>query len=392
MRLIQGWIFAGLLIFSQSINAQAQLETFYENSSASPLVNFLLSAHRNIDIEIYEMDDPFVHSTIVAALKRGVKVRVVQEDRPVGASCKLFETADKGDSKSCQSEKALVASVRQAGGQYVPFNHAALCGKAGSHCFEHGKIVIVDDAKALISTGNFNSTSICNKSEHPNNCNRDYSVVSQDSSVVSTLKVFFEKDLAGQAYDVGSVLASSPTNKLTVSPLSLQPLVELINSAKSTLQIQNQYLNDPDMNQAIINAAGRGVNVEVTVSSACSFGTPTASENKKWQGIFGAFDAAGVKSHIFTRKMQVGGVSGYLHAKTILVDGNLAWVGSVNGSTTSLSDNREYGIFLVDASEVQKLQSFMNQDFADPNGEDWQDSLACANDPRPAPQKNDGFR
>ena len=392
MRLIHGWIFAGLLIFSQSPNAHAELETFYENSSASPLISFLKSAHQNIDIEIYEMDDPLVHSTIVAALKRGVKVRVVQEDRPVGASCKLFEAADKADSKSCQSEKALVASVRQAGGQYVPFNHAALCGKAGSHCFEHGKIVIVDGTSVLISTGNFNSTSICNKSEHPDNCNRDYSVVSKDESVVSTLSKFFEKDLAGQAYDVGAILAQAPTDKLTVSPLSLQPMIDLINTAKSTLQIQNQYLNDPDMNRAIMEAANRGVKVEVNVSSACSFGKPKGSEITKWNNIFGGFDSAGIKSRIFTRKMQVGGVSGYLHAKTILVDGNLAWVGSVNGSTTSLSDNREYGIFLVDGSEVQKLASFMNQDFADQNGESWQDSLECKNDPRPAPQKRDGFR
>jgi len=390
MRLFHGWVLFTVLFCSRPTFAQSQ-EVLYENSSGSPLVSSLNSARRSIDIEIYEMDDPMVQAAIVSAVKRGVKVRVIQEDHPVGVSCKMFESEDGSETASCQKSKQLVEYIRRTGGQYVPFNHDALCGISGSHCYQHGKIVIVDGSFALVSTGNFNSTSICNKREHPGNCNRDYTVLSQDSSVVSTLETFFENDLSGQAYDVAGVLSQAPTNKLTVSPFSLQPMNTLISSATSTLKIQNQYLEDPEMNQAIMDAARRGVDVEVTVSSPCSFGKPTGSAIRKWENIFGAFESAGVKIHIFTRRMQVGGVSGYLHAKAILVDGNLAWVGSVNGSVTSLTDNREYGIYLTEASEVQKLSSFMDQDFSDPNGESWQDSLECRNDPRPASPKPEGF-
>jgi hypothetical protein len=56
----------------------------------------------------------------------------------------------------------------------------------------------------------------------------------------------------------------------------------------------------------------------------------------------------------------------------------------VNGSTTSLSDNREFGIFLTDRVEVKKLQFFMDQDFSNPNGETWEESAECKSDPSPS--------
>ena len=242
-------------------------------------------------------------------------------------------------------------------------------------------MVIVDGTQTLVSTGNFNTSNLCDKIEHPSACNRDYSILSTDEDVISTLSQFFENDLKGSAYNVSDVLSQAPTQKLTVSPLSLAPLVAFINSAKTKVQVQNQYLKDTNLNQALMDAAKRGVTVEVMVASACSFGKPTASELKSWNKIYTAFDGAGVKARAFTRNIQVNGIAGYLHAKAIIVDETRAWVGSVNGSTTSLSNNREYGLFVNDLTEVQKLKAFMDQDFVNPNGESWQDSAICKNDP-----------
>ncbi|POA74772.1 hypothetical protein C1882_29035, partial [Pseudomonas sp. FW305-E2] len=67
----------------------------------------------------------------------------------------------------------------------------------------------------------------------------------------------------------------------------------------------------------------------------------------------------------------------YLHAKAIIVDGAHAWVGSVNGSTTSLSDNREYGIFLDDNNLINQLDKFVSSDFNNNASESWQDSIVC---------------
>ena len=207
--------------------------------------------------------------------------------------------------------------------------------------------------------------------------------------MVKVLSTVFENDLKGSSYNLEAILNSSNAQKLTISPFSLAPLVQFINSAKKTIQIQNQYLKDPTMNAAIMKAAKRGVNVYVMVSSACSFGRPKPSMVTQWNAQFGEFDQAGIHTKIFTRNILVSGVHGYLHAKAILVDSNRAWVGSVNGSTMSLSNNREFGIFLDDPTEVNKLSTFLYSDFTNPNAESWQDSLLCKHDPRPTPQGED---
>ena len=358
-------------------------DTFYDNASGSPLVSLLVKAKKSIDIEIYEMDDPLVLTSIKAAVERGVRVRIIKEEFPVGASCRVFIPKLPTDLPSCQNQKDLVQMVQKSGGQYVPFKNSTLCGMAGTTCFEHGKIIIVDAAQALISTGNFNTSSLCNKKELPVACNRDYSVVSVDQNVVHTLTQIFEKDLIGASYKVNELLLQAPTQKLTVSPFSMAPLKAFIASAVRKIQIQNQYLKEPELNQAILDAAKRGVKIEIMVASACSFAKPTVNDISKWTSTYSAFDQAGIATRIFTRNIKISGFPGYLHAKAIVVDDSRAWVGSVNGSLTSLSDNREYGIFLSNLSEVKKLQVFLDQDFKNPNGESWQDSLTCKHDPAP---------
>jgi cardiolipin synthase len=359
----------------------AGTEKFYENSSGSPLVASLISAKQSIDIEIYEMNDPMVHDAIRGAVDRGVRVRVIQEEKPVGATCKVFQVASLSDNVACKAQKELYAYIRTKGGTYIPFAYQQLCGIQGTHCFQHGKMVLIDSRSALLSTGNFNSTSLCNKKENPANCNRDYTMVTTDASAVRLLQTVFEKDLQGKAYDVAATVSSSGTGKVTISPDSLQPLIQFIQSAKKTLQIQNQYLKDPSMNAAIMDAAKRGVQVFVMVASACSYGRPTANDAAQWNQIYGAFDKAKVNTRAFTAGILVNNVRGYLHAKTILVDGTKAWVGSVNGSSTSLSNNREYGLFFNDPVEVAKLSTFLYNDYMNPNAETWKDSLVCKRDP-----------
>ena len=374
---------AGLSQKSSVQTSSRGSETFYENASGVPVLELLNAAKISIDIETYQVDDPTVQQALKNAMARGVRVRVVQEDKPVGAACKLFEPASSADQPSCANQKAMLGLIRSSkGGAYVAFNDGQLCGIRGKHCFEHGKMILVDSKWALISTGNFNTSNLCLAAEHPAHCNRDYSIVSVDNGVVKKLQTIFENDLKGSAYALESVIGSG-NQKITVSPLSMAPLVNFINSAKKTIQIQNQYLNDPTLNEAILQAAKRGVAVYVMVSSACSFGRPTPSVIKKWTGVYEAFDQAGVHSKIFTRGIRISGVQGYLHAKAILVDSARAWVGSVNGSTLSLTSNREFGMFLEEPSEVQKLASFMYRDFVDPKAETWQDSLGCKHDPFP---------
>ena len=362
----------------------------YLNSAGSPLIPLLQSASQSIDIEIYTIKDPTVHQLIRDALARKVRVRILKDPTPLGDVCNEFlptgqVTPAGNQSAECSELRKLVQDVRAAGGTFEPFDKANLCpngGKPnGNGCFEHGKIAIADGQTALISTGNFDDTNLCIASENPSRCNRDFSVIENDPTLVRTLENIFQSDLAGNSYDVRTLIPSSLAGALTVSPYSLQPILDFINSAKSTIDLETQYLKDSEMNAALMNAAKRGVKVNVTVASFCAFGAPSSYEAQTTQKIYGAFDNAGISSAIFNVTNTINGHAGYMHAKVIVVDGTNAWIGSENGSTESLTQNREYGIILNGSTGwVSGVLDVVRGDHSNSNVETWSQSLSCTKD------------
>ena len=326
------------------------------------------------------MGDSAVRAAIRQALKRGVRVRIVKEPDPVGGACRVFDASgatlsDPGAAADCADEKRLVRQVRAAGGAYVPFKKDQLCQK--EPCWEHGKMVVSDGAVALMSTGNFDKSNLCDAAESPEKCNRDYTMVLDDAQVAATLTAVFEKDLAGVRYDMSSVLTGPAAKELTVGPLILDPLLRLIRSAKRTIELQNQYLKEPEINAALIAAARRGVRVKLNITSLCAFGKPDAEEAAKDTKIYSAFDAAGIETKMFNSNILINGFPGYLHAKAIVVDGERAWVGSANGSVSAVSNNREFGLLFGEREWVQKLSATMKADFTDPREETWRQGLNC---------------
>ncbi len=375
--------------FLSSIANAASTETFLENSSDAPIIPFIQSARASIDVEIYEIKNTNVQKAILSAMDRGVKVRVIQEPESVGSNCPVFEKIYGHDPAECRVQKEFVQNVRAKGGQYIPFAFTQFCGTGKYRCLEHGKMIIADRDRVLISTGNFNPTNLCDPTGIPmqallTRCNRDYSVISTDPNVVSSFTAVFDSDFKSKAYDLSVILNSATAKKITVSPFSLDPLVKFILSAKKTILLQNQYMKNPELNQALIAAAKKGVKVFVMVNSICTFNRPDPVRDQDaidlWKNTFKSFDSAGIKSRNFTKKISIQGYSGYLHAKAIVIDGERAWVGSVNGSTMATSQNREFGIFFEDKEQVQKLANFIANDFNDSNTESWQESLDCLKD------------
>ena len=398
--------------------ADRATDILYENQAdGSPILRLIASANQSIDIEIYTMKDPNVIQALKTAITdKHVTVRIIQTPEPVSDPCPVFGSDTEKTSADCKNLRSFVDFVKQNGGQYVPFS-TSLCGSGSGpvqvqdsseaeetndisensakpkSCFQHGKILIVDgntnnDTRvAMISTGNFDPSNLCDTSASPSVCNRDFTVTTTDTKIISTLEEIFSRDLAAETYNLQALLDETAVNgkdRLTASPHSLNPIVDFINSAQTSLQIENQYLEDSAMNDAIIAAGKRGVKVYVMVASASSFGrlspTSDASKIKRWTDTFQAFDQANISSKIFDAGIRVGPKPGYLHAKVILVDGQHAWVGSVNGSAESLNENREFGIFSDDQTFVKHLSAVLYSDFTNPNAESWQDSLNCTKD------------
>ena len=57
------------------------------------------------------------------------------------------------------------------------------------NCYQHGKLILADGKKALISTGNFSESSLCrNRKFIKKICHRDFSITSDDPKVIKSLK------------------------------------------------------------------------------------------------------------------------------------------------------------------------------------------------------------
>ncbi len=395
---------------SQS-EAAPQVNRLFLGHEPSPLIEMIAVAKKTIDIEIYTMGSKTVRRSLRDAIHRGVKIRILKDPNPLEEGCSLFSddvikakggyaAAHAGGSKKkrrgrepkkaslldCDDQRKLVKEIVASGGRFEAFNKSLFCGDPKRPCYQHGKVAVVDrgtsSQKALISTGNFEASNLCLLDEKPKRCNRDYHVVSSDRDVVESLMTTFDSDINGVKYDLRSRLGNQVSKKVTVSPHSLSPIVAFIESAKSSVRIQNQYIHDKHLIQALIDSAKKGRQVSVQVASICAFRKPKAADIKKEKKFFQTLESVGAKVRFFTSSQKIHGRPGYLHAKAIVVDDARGWVGSVNGSQTSLSSNREFGIFFEDPDAVKKLRDQMAADFSDAASENFEESSSCKKDRR----------
>ena len=114
-------------------------------------------------------------------------------------------------------------------------------------------------------------------------------------------------------------------NRLVVSPLnSRRALQGLIDGARHTLDLYEEEVDDGAIETHLIAAAHRGVRVRL-LTSAISSGVTRLRAGRVSVGVL---------------------KTPYIHAKAIVADSRLVFVGSENVSATSLDSNREMGVIL----------------------------------------------
>jgi phosphatidylserine/phosphatidylglycerophosphate/cardiolipin synthase-like enzyme len=335
---------------------------FFLNNEKQRVYELISSAKSQLDLEIYEMKDKHLRELLLEALERHVRVRILKEENPVGDTCKELEDIKVGDDAECLEDKYFVLQFQSLGGVYKLFDNT-LCKESGKHCFMHGKMLLLDNKRALMSTGNWNSSSLCSVTVKEEKCNRDYSYVTKNKNIVSTLNTIFEQDFAQKNYDLKSILEKG-SKALTVSPYSKAPLLSLIDMATKSLWVNNQYLKDPELNKALIGAAARGVSVHILLADLEAFKNINENDKDEINKLYKPMIDANIELKFFTKNILVNEHPGYMHAKAIVVDEKIGWIGSVNGSTMSLDKNREFGVIFKDKRDVRDLLRVMKDDFA----------------------------
>ena len=295
-------------------------------NSGAELDAAINAATKSVYMTMYELDDSKVLTALTGRKKAGVDVQVVLDG---SSTTKSFNTP-------------AFNTLSSAG--------VSVVWSSSTFTFTHEKTVIIDGSVAWIMTMNLNTSSP--------KYNREYLAIDKDPADVAEATAIFAADHAHTSI--------TPSGALVVAPTNARPdLVALINSANSTVDIEDEEFSDTystGIAPACVHALQRGVTVRITIATQTPDSNTTNAINE--------VKAAG--AHV----VMTGPTSGngtaanpYIHAKAITIDcaGTTCargWVGSENMTAGSLAYNRELGVVLSDPTELAKIQGAIDTDFA----------------------------
>jgi cardiolipin synthase A/B len=289
-------------------------------------------AHRSIDMEMYELEDPTAEQDLVAAAARGVRVRVLLDKAFSGAKANL-NAAD-----------------------YLAANGVEVSWAPAGYIF-HIKTTTFDAQTSDISTANLVSKYY--------RTTRDAEIIDSDPPQVGAIEHTFSNDwTAGESGSPRSQAVQSPGliwSPNTGSGTAETALVNQITSAHDTVDFESEELSDPAIYRALAADAKRGVMCRVVMT-----------RSSEWDGAFGVIAKAGCLVHLFPDSSTAL----YIHEKLILDDRGTAresmLIGSQNASITSLTKNRELGILLTRANgggdAIATASASFNSDFSHASG------------------------
>lgn len=301
---------------NQTVNGQVIIEP---QAGVSPYLNLINGAKHTIDVEAYLVTDADVVQALKAAASRGVKVEVIVAGDPYHDS------------------SAVAQEQLEFSGSAVAFRLAPARFE-GDWVYDHAKFLVADAGTSggvgIIGSSNIDYSGL-------GDGNREYDFLTGQPSIVNALSAVFRADWTGQR------AAVSVRQAIILSPGAEPAIVALISSAKQSIDIETEefgYISG--VMQALEAALKRHVAVRIVVPASIS-----------------RYDAQNLKtlSQYGARIVRLS--TPYPHAKLIIVDGQAAFLGSQNFSTTSLDKNREVGVELH-GNTVPALESDFSADFA----------------------------
>ena len=299
------------MVLGPAAGASGPLRLVVEPTDAMHVVHTAFAgAKHSIDLEMYEFTDSALEAQLAAKEAAGVRVSVILD-------------ADYERSRN------------QPAATYLSAHHVSVTW-APSSVIYHAKFAVIDARELLIGSGNFTSRYYATT--------RDFWVVDTQGADVKATTAIFNADLHGRTYVVAK------GEDLLESPGSTTTIIQLINSATRTLQVENEEIDSYRVEDALVAAARRGVNVTLVMTYS-----------SEWTSAFNDLKDAGVHVRVDHGESPV-----YIHAKAICADcatpHGRAFIGSQNFSTSSLTYNRELGIVTNSPSIVAPLAHTLSVD------------------------------
>lgn len=341
------------------LSRRNHIKIFIEgNDLFNKMLRDLNKAKSSINIEFYTFYNDEIGNQVLDMLvkkaKQGVKVHVIYDSfGSLGTTRRFFKPLTK------------------AGGMAEPFLHThSAITDFRINFRDHRKIVVIDGKIGYVGGFNIGDQYLNRKKKFGNWRDTHLRII---GSAVYNLQAQFildwnVTDIHRQIDEVNNkdfyfppTYQDGSTNVQIVSSgpdTSLQQIklgyIKLIQTAKNYCWIQTPYLiPDDSTTDAIKSAAMSGVDIRIMVP--CKPDHPFVYRATQYYAK--QLAKYGVKIYFYRK--------GFLHAKTIVVDGKVSSVGSANFDFRSFKLNFEINAFLYDESISNQLRSIYIQDMRD---------------------------
>lgn len=319
MVLVYGWYFfvhqqaypTKLNVLGASTNLQLYVQP---ETGTQPLVDAIDSAKQEVLVEVYLLSDKPIISALENAKSRGIDVKVMMEEHPVGGGSLNEKTKQELDADGIATEWSNP-----------------------TFALTHEKSITIDASETFVLSQNLTASAFSK--------NREYDVLDINPTDVSEVRTIFIDDWERKSF-------SPPQNtNLIESPDNSRAGIEtLVNNATTSIDAETEDINDKQLVEDLSEKA-KTIPVKLIV--------PTLSQVSSNEKALDELESAGVQVRTIS--------SPYMHAKMILADDNKAYIGSINFSTQSMDDNRELGIILTQPDDLQTLQMTFDTDWSSAN-------------------------
>jgi len=198
--------------------------------------------------------------------------------------------------------------------------------------FVHAKTMLIDDKTYIISTANLWYTWFWK--------NREYRFIWDQQPIADSLSLLFDKDMLGE-----KLLYKDIHPSLLICPLDCRKkIIDVLWSAKDSIRIQTQYIQDEEVVGVLQKKKLEWVEVRILVWEYQDDGWL----EDLWTGVL-------IMDHV------------YVHAKNILVDDEIFLMWSMNLSTNALDNNREIWIHIDDPKAIASFSRQFESDRKETN-------------------------
>ncbi len=195
--------------------------------------------------------------------------------------------------------------------------------------YTHSKIALIDSG-FWIQTANLTHSSFFK--------NREHFFYSENTWVRESLNTIFDKDRNWEKINIDDLHPN-----LVVCNINCRPVIEnLLNNAKNSILIQTQYIVDGSIIEILKNQSIKLKDMRFIVSATDS--------NNDLLKYFGPWVAKKFDKY-------------YNHTKMILIDDRILLLWSMNLSSTSLDQNREIGIIIIDDQIIKEYKNLFEKDW-----------------------------